>query len=503
MNIFDKKNNFEFIDYIKILWRRKFYFLIPFVILLSLGTLYTYSREPVYTSFCSVQLNPTLLPANIQRVTSGVADYQIYSMSYKREILSTSNLKTVIKNVNIDEDGKIAKEAEIRQLEHPNKTVEELYESLLIKKLRDNVSVREPGDNLIIITANANSPEVAHRIVEGILNEFMVTFIDREMKTLKNISDFNMEQIQFYKNKLEEGERKLNELKRKLVISKDSGADVLSQVALQRINDAVVATDLIIKSKNEYLNYLKSKINNQFNIDDFPKTPVQNLLNEIKSKLYQGAELLRESSWQSSEVVKVNRGINDLRDKILEEISKYNKMVNKDKDENTSNLMNDYEITLVDIEIAKLKKDEFNKIIDDSKLSHSVSEENQLPIAKLEEEVSVSRNLYNMFLQQIQGSQIETAIQKQNASKRFNIIEPALEPLEPSNTRKLYIGIGVLIGTILISFGIVIVKEYKDKTIRTVEEAEDFFKIPVIGVVPNLGSASFISINKDIKIHHN
>ena len=170
MNIFDKKNNFEFIDYIKILWRRKFYFLIPFVILLSLGTLYTYSREPVYTSFCSVQLNPTLLPANIQRVTSGVADYQIYSMSYKREILSTSNLKTVIKNVNIDEDGKIAKEAEIRQIEHPNKTVEELYESLLIKKLRDNVSVREPGDNLIIITANANSPEVAHRIVEGILN---------------------------------------------------------------------------------------------------------------------------------------------------------------------------------------------------------------------------------------------------------------------------------------------------------------------------------------------
>ncbi len=155
-------------------------------------------------------------------------------------------------------------------------------------------------------------------------------------------------------------------------------------------------------------------------------------------------------------------------------------------------------MVLVDLEIAKQKKQAMQQVITASKYSTSASQADELTQAKLEESVQINRDLYNLFLQQIQGTQIEESIQRVYEPGRFNIVEPPMKPLEPTNAGvTLHLMLTVLFA-FLAGVGMVYLREFLDKSIRTVEEVEEIFEIPVIGVIPYLENESLIHINSSV-----
>jgi hypothetical protein len=104
-------------------------------------------------------------------------------------------------------------------------------------------------------------------------------------------------------------------------------------------------------------------------------------------------------------------------------------------------------------------------------------------------------------LEQSQGIQIEEAIQHAYASNRFQILEPPVKPIEPNNLSLIVLGVGILFFASSAGIGIVYVREYLDRSIRTVEEAESYFNVQVIGVIPHLNDEPFL--NQEIKKNNN
>jgi len=331
---------------------------------------------------------------------------------------------------------------------------------------------------------------------------FIEEFLERELVSVQSAKDFNYEQVEIYKKELEQAERNLNRYKQELVVKQNIQTEILSKQALDRINEAIVAIDITRKSKMEYLKYLSNqlKLRGQNSIKKSPQTPViENLYSEIEMKIDQMADLMRNYSWKSSEAIKVNKNINILRDEIKLEIVKYYREYFPELVPETLSLIFDNAITIVDLDIAKKKKSVLYQVVESSKYNASKIQANQMTLTKLEEKVKVNRNIYNMFFEQIQGTKIEESIRLANESRRFEIVEPPTEPLEPTNAGIMFNAIVTLLLAFMSGIGCVHLREFLDRSIRTVEEAEESFEIPVIGVIPSLENEPLVDINHAYK----
>jgi succinoglycan biosynthesis transport protein ExoP len=485
MNIFDSKNNFEWRDYFRILYRRKWYFLITCIIIYFIGGYWISIQKPTYDSFVVIEIKRNSFLGNLGRVIPGISDdYQRY-VSLKTQIINSANLDRLIDRLNLSNDPKIRKAAQILQASVPNRDLNELIKFLLRKKLAKSITVNIFNDN-VKITASAQSPDMAYLMVKTITDIFMETFLEREITNVESAQNFNTDQLEAFKTKLEESEKKLNDFKRRIAQNQNE-TKVLDQEAVDRINEAIVTVDLTMKAKNEHLDFLTNRLKGKVSGDSYPKTHSITLIHsEIRSKIKQMANLMTHFSWSSSEVVKVNRSINDLRDNILNEFESYYRGYDSKLDNPTLSLLLDKSITLVDLEIAAEKKENFKQVLENSENSILTEQATELTLSKLQQEVEINRKIYDLFLQQKQGTQIEEAIKRANESKRFNIIEPPRKPIEAKGTgRKLLAIITLCLGAGM-GLGLVYLRELLDKSFHTVQEVENFFEIPVIGVISKL-----------------
>jgi uncharacterized protein involved in exopolysaccharide biosynthesis len=324
----------------------------------------------------------------------------------------------------------------------------------------------------------------------------MEEFIQSEVAVIKNTIDFNIDQMQSFKLKLEQSERKLNEFRRQNIIDKE-GHEILSVDASDRINEAIISIDLSTKTKRDYLEYLDKQLNMKNNNNEYPKTvPIKNTMQEIDIKIDHMASLLKRYAWNSPECIKVNRNINSMRESIKIEVKDFYQEKFSNIKASKLNLLIDRAVVLIDLEIANRKKTVLGDILDSSKFSVSENQNMEMELAKLEQEVTLNQSIYNLFLEQSKGIQIEEAILRSHASNRFQILEPPVKPIEPNNISLPVLIVGTLILAFGAGFGAVYLRELLEKSIRTVEEVEENFNIPVIGVIPFLENEPFINQKK-------
>ncbi len=485
MNILDAKYNFEWRDYFKILLRRKWFFLVPFVLVLTAGVIFILTRKPVYESVSVVQIQPNRMPKQLNRILPEVTDHQRY-LSLRNQILSTEFLLRLIHEIKLDQDPKIIEMAKAMHKQESDKSVQDFVEYLLLKELHENVSVRVFGESNVEIKALADTPEKAYLVVKTLNDIFSKEFLRRELVSVQSAMKFNDDQIKTYKLILEEAEAKLEIFKRNL-FNNQSSDGLLNNEARQRINEAVLTTGLTERSKREQLKQLSSMLGSNDLGDTFPTSlKVQNYLAEISQKLSSEANLMKRFSSNSAEIIKINRSINLIRENIRREFENIYASSFPNLDAKILDLLVNKASILVDIQITEQKKQALTNALNSSKQLTAMNQSQEQKLKKLQEEVAINRKIYNLLLEQTQGTQIEEAMQRANAADRIQIIEPPSKPLEPASARKRLIAMVTLVMATGLGIGAVYLREYMDKSLQTVEEAEDYFDIPVLCVLPYL-----------------
>ncbi len=485
MNILDARFHLEWQDYAKILSRRKWYFLVPFVLVVAAGVFYVVTRKPVYESFCIVQIQPSRTPSQLQGIVPGVRDEQRY-VSLRNQILSTEYLTRLIRTLGLDQDEQVHEQALALREKTPNKSLAEIKLILLLKQLREQISVRTFGENNIEIRALASSPERCYSIVNTLQEIFTEEFLHRELVSVQSAMQFSDEQINTFQSKLREAEQRLEAFKRKVLASEPTGVPV-DRDAAGRINEALATSDITTKEKREHLNQLNRRLNGIDFGSTFPQSfAVQSSLADITRKLKDEADLMKQFSANSAEIIKINRSINALREIIRKEFENYFAQQYPTHPASTRDLLVEKALTLVDLQIAQRKKEALRQVLQSAKYRTSLTQSQELELKRLEEEVSINRKIYNILLEQAQGTQIEEAMQRANAASRINIIEPPLKPLEPTNAGYRLIALVTLIVATGLGLGAVYLREFFDSTLRTVEEVEEYFELPVLCVLPYL-----------------
>jgi polysaccharide biosynthesis transport protein len=101
-------------------------------------------------------------------------------------------------------------------------------------------------------------------------------------------------------------------------------------------------------------------------------------------------------------------------------------------------------------------------------------------LSELQGKVQSSQSTYNLLLNKYQ----ETRVAENQNIGNARIISPALTPLLPIAPRKaLYAVFGIVLGAILASLTALLL-EIRDKSVKTIKEAQDWFNLPILGIIP-------------------
>jgi capsular exopolysaccharide synthesis family protein len=106
-----------------------------------------------------------------------------------------------------------------------------------------------------------------------------------------------------------------------------------------------------------------------------------------------------------------------------------------------------------------------------------------LELARLEREVEVSSDLYAS----LKAKHQELLIKGSQQIEEVTILEPAVAPSVPVNAPD--VDLNIMVGTVLgmfLGFVVAFMRESFDTSIATIEGVEEFIKVPVLGVIPQI-----------------
>lgn len=489
MNIFDSKNNLGWSDYLNILKRRKWYFILPFLLILPFGALKIRSTRPIYAAFCTIKIQPSslrLLPSSIRKALPHVQSPEtVYSV--RKQILSSEYLLEVIERLDLKKNETYRAEVRATQGSFLDKDLDEIIELALLKMLKKTITVEKYSPDIIVLRARARTADLAFSLVQTLSEIYIDDSHRRAESSIQGALSFNYEQLSIFKERLLQAERKLEAFRRKLITGNIGNQD-LARESLVRINRALLAIDITIREKRDYLESVQSQLKGKEVTDEYPiNAIIQKYSERIDAKNAEMAFLMQNFSWQSPEVNSANRKINDLRQNILNEIESMVKERYPGMGTAILNVTLEEAITVVDLEILNRKTEVLSKTIASFADIESQKPSQDMTLTKLQGDVAVNRRIYNTFLRQNQGVEIEEMLTRQDASNRFHILDPPRKPLEPMNAGARMIMFGTLAAALFCGGAAVQLREFMDKSIRSMAEATEYLGLPVIGVIPYLG----------------
>jgi polysaccharide biosynthesis transport protein len=104
----------------------------------------------------------------------------------------------------------------------------------------------------------------------------------------------------------------------------------------------------------------------------------------------------------------------------------------------------------------------------------------------LQNKVDGKRSIYEKWQTQSTGVSIQQATTSAEANTKYQILEPATIPLEPSSPNRVKItlmglGLGLLLGVCAM-----IMAEVVDHSIKSIEDVEELLGMEVVGTIPRI-----------------
>jgi len=478
--------NIDLREYWQIFWRRKYFFFIPFVISLIVGVIMGLKANPVYESSTVVQISDSQLLSNaMKKIVPGASGIQRLQ-NLRKLITSHAYLKRLINTLNLDGDPKVQAEAEKLKDQYPDFTIEEIAELLLIDVLRNNLIIKSMGTDFIQIIAQAKSPELAFNLVKTLTQIFIDESLRLEVGGIRGALEFSSEQLALYKRKLEESEERLQRFQENVLHDQMDNQSIIS-ANLDQINTMIATTDFDLRKAKSNLHTLESRIR-EHGINYTP--PNSSELNNLKTRLFEAqidlSKIMLKYSWQDARALKVNSEIERLQGNIQREIEQEIKSQSFIGDGSDLEIIVMKEIEAININFLNRKLATLNDLKNLYKVSLSRSPSIDLTLDRLNREVAANKDIYQTFLLQTRGSEIEEALQKTAAEFRFKIIEPSIRPIDPIKPNRVRIILVAIIVGSIIGSSIIFMLEYADHSFKNVESIEKFLNLSVLGTMPRI-----------------
>lgn len=478
-------------DYFRIVVKRKWWLIVPFLVAVATGTTLALVAKPVYRSTAVLYLErPQQLTRELGTLIQ-VAQSNEEAARLRELLTSTRVLQQVIALTKLLDDPTARRWAEHNRSVHPQLSTEELTQLYLMRRLRSLVKVTKgrAGD-VFSISIEDNDPDAAQRVTAALSDAFVTSARSSQLDALRATGDFGMEQVAVYKERLQESERRLSEFKgetlrgllaQQLVSGQNlpllrtlrSRADVAVSEArgrLERRERELAAAGLNGARVLELLESPASRAGSS-RLDSLE---VQRSTAALGGASDARADLERSLD---AEALRVRREIE------ADFLARASASLPGRSDAELEELV---DLAMLQLDVRHRERHEtFLQGLHDAYEHRATAEpDREIRLRDLEMEVARNREVYEAFLQQTMATRVSEAFQNVSLGGRFSIMEPADRPLEPVRPKRgMMIALAVFAGLVL-GLGAVFVVDYHDHSVRSVEALEKELGARVIATLP-------------------
>ncbi|MBI4652297.1 polysaccharide biosynthesis tyrosine autokinase [Candidatus Desantisbacteria bacterium] len=463
-----KKGTMNFRYYWRMLARRKWYFIIPLVLIPLIVTIGSFFLTPVYRASTILlvenKLNPGLMIGG-----GGDVINKILGQKIERLILSRESLGEVVDKLGLAEQpqGLVYKE-------ESGATKRDAIISFLQK---NGVQVAFYGEGVFEIGTFISDPELAMKLANTVAEVFIKKNSYSRRGEADETTKFVSEQLEDYRIKLEKSEEALQKYQQ---VNPEGKKQIISS-KLANLDAMKVETDLVLLQAKSKLAYLKSNAkDNKVVVKSDPQLIDGLKRRKLDLEMYL-SNLLSRYTEEYAEVIRAKSEIKKINDELALKLQ-------EPAGSSSDNIDSAKEIYELETGIRGLE----DKKVSLEKLTVQYSNEikdlpkEEFEYLRLAREREANASIYQMLLKNVEEASIIQASEYKEMRNTFVVIDPAVKPAEPIFPNRMFIIIGGILGGLLFGGSAVMVFEYFDHSIKTLTEAKEYLGLSILGTIPNV-----------------
>lgn len=480
--------------YWEMLWRRKWMVLGVVLFFVALGFFWAFNSVPKYESNSTILLRELDLESRtVQRYAPDVKALNDFG-TVRAKILSPEMLRGLIAKADLlRTDSLISDLAEQALHKTPQLSLLEIKEALMMQKLKEEIiTVKPNGVNIIQITAGHKNPQLAYTITKTLVEMFVEESRRTEMSGVESGLSFSRQQMEIYKKRLDEAEAKLQQFRTGMAISAYDYQS-LDGERVSTLGAIVEATVTQLEAENQTLTASNAQLGlTGKKATIYTSTLLEHQLKQQREKLKELVSQMKLASWNEAEINRINgeiKGFDDAMQNELLHVLAVKRGAGDDR------LWFEREMARLRVQFLEDKKVQIGQLytaVQQSRLA-SVAQipSKEVTEERLKHDVDQARELFQMFMQQAQGSEMQAALQNTQNEYQYRILEPAQIPLEPvSMSKRTKLMICGFFGIVL-GLGLAFALEFFNRTFLTVDEVSDSTGLQVLGVMPRIAKKDF------------
>lgn len=466
-------------DYLQIIFHRRWFFILPFVVVFCTATIGSFFLTKYYQSSVLIlveeetPVNPLAkeIPLYLAERSQSTLAEQLKTLTEK--ILNYPHLIQLVRDLDLDQ----------------GVTDPAAYEKL-IYGVRNRTEVRLKAPDVFQISYEDKDPKMARAIISKLIEIFIEENFSKKTGEAMLAVKFADEQAQLYKKKLEESERALFEFKSKYPLQQPGKEVDLNVSMLISYQTALTGVEMSLKETFNKVDLLKRQLAGQEAVvsssEMMDLNPAVANLNGKFQDLQSKRDTLMATNPDDPELTDIEIEIEDVRERLRLETEK---MIDSETPQTAPLFFQRLEQKLKDVQ-----KEEENLLARKKELTGLVGEyegkietlpEQEKNLAHLTRDNLVNDNIYKMLRMKVEENRL-TAEEVKEKGTKYTILEKARLPLRPSKPQILLTSMVAFILGVLSGFGCVFLTEFSDHSFRGVEDAKKFLGLPILGAIPTI-----------------
>ncbi len=479
-------------DYFRILWRRKWYFLISLFIGSLIAGGGAYVLPDIYRSTTLIFVEPQKVSAEyVKPTTTDKVGDRLRTLT--QQIMSRTRLERIRDEFGLY-NGRESRSGIDRVLEKIPFVAgylkfPPLNSSAAIGRMREDIDISVKGQKVFTIAYEGESPELAMKVTNRLASMLIEeNLLDREQQA-EGTSEFLESELENIRQVLEENEQKIREFKQRYM------GELPQQ--LEANLRALDRFQLELKLTAEALNISENK-----------REAMQQLLTGTVAQRVQppsssGTGLLRlrqleteltmlKAEYQEGypDIAILEREIQDIKDsqakKALELSAQGDELgVGRTQDPLIQRLRG--ELGKSKIEIARLKGKRVNleKQIRDfeERVENTPVREQQLTTI-MRDYGNIQKNYQSLLGKRLEAK-ISENLEKRQKGEIFRVLDPADYPTGPSKPNRIFILVMGILLSAGVGGGMAFLRDWMDQSFSNEVELFEAFGVPVLGVIPH------------------
>jgi polysaccharide biosynthesis transport protein len=451
-------------DYLRIILKRRYTALTFFIIVSVIVVIGTLSSTPIYQASAKVLIEK-VEPANLAMLYPYYAPYEPEFYETQFQIIkSTSVARKVVKALSLENTYesyfKGHKISASMQKSKADILAGIINAGIVVSSVKNSKIV-----NMGFVSTN---PEFAVLVANSVAQAYIDEILEMRMSTSRYSMEWMTRKAEEEKDKLQKAEMALQDYMRtnNIVTLQDKVA--ITPEKLSAINTQLIRSE----TKRKEMEALYSQVRNvSANLKDAETLPaitsdptIQSLRSQVLKTEQNIEELSKKYGKKHPAMMKAEEELKVLQQKREQEIRRV-----------ISSIKNEYEL-------AKSNEAELQRMMSGTKAEALNLNEKFIQYGVLTREVETTRQLYDALVKRIKEQSVTEEIKTVNVW----VIEKAEKPGAPIKPKKtLNILLGLIVG-LFGGIGLVFFFEYLDNTIKSPEDIETRFGLPVLGLVPLL-----------------